>query len=239
MSSKKAKYLGIIPARGGSRGIPHKNLVKVAGRPLIAYTFQEALASNKLDKVVLSTDDKKIAALGKKYSVEVPFQRPAKYANDKATLEAVMLHALDWLKEHEEYLPDAVVLLQPTSPLRTARHIDAAIGLFEQSKVDSLVSVSCPMEHPCDMATFNNMKMTMLFEGEGFLAGKQRQAYPDYYFINGAIYIFSTNILYKYKSRFGKTVLPYLMRQIESIDVDSRDDLEMADLILSKRAFIK
>lgn len=231
----KSNYLGIIPARGGSQSIPRKNLVKIAGKPLIAYTFEAALASKALNRTILTTDDAEIAALGGEYNIEVPFMRPAELSHGSAVLEDVIKHALDWLKGNESYTPDAVVLLQPTSPLRRAERIDEAIGIFEEKDVQSLVSVSPPVEHPCDMVSFKDDKMTFLFEREGFLVGKQRGEYPDYYFLNGAIYIFKTEALFKYGSRFGKTVFPYLMPQIESIDIDSLDDLKIAELIIKDR----
>jgi CMP-N,N'-diacetyllegionaminic acid synthase len=230
------KYLGLIPARGGSKGIPGKNLVDVAGRPLIAYTFEAALRSKRLDRVILSTDDQAIAAAGRQYGIDVPFLRPPELAKDDSVLEDVMAHALSHLKKDGGYTPDAMVLLQPTSPLRRAGQIDAAIGLFEKEGVESLVSVSPPMEHPCDMAYFERKRMRMLFEKEGFLAGKQRQEYPEFLFINGAIYVFRVETLLARKSRFGDTVVPFLMPQLDSIDVDSEADLRIAELILKERA---
>lgn len=232
------KYLAIIPARSGSKGIPHKNILPIAGKPLIAYTFESAISSKLLDKIILTTDDEKIIELAKQHNIYCPFIRPSNLAGDDVCLEDVMLHALSYLKEKVNYLPDAVVLLQPTSPLRTSKHIDEAIKLFEDEDVDTVVSVSEPMEHPCDMVYFEDGKMKFLFDGEGFLAGKQRQDYPKFYFLNGAIYIFKTEVLLMNKSRFGKKVKPYLMRQIESIDIDSRDDFEIAELIITERGFL-
>ncbi|MGA1870275.1 MAG: cytidylyltransferase domain-containing protein [bacterium] len=233
---KKSSFLGIIPARAGSQAIPHKNLVKLAGQPLIAYTFKAASASRTLDRIILTTDDPEIASLGEKYKINVPFMRPEELAQNDSTLEDVMLHALDWLKENEHYIPDAVVLLQATSPLRTTEHIDQAIELFEKESVESLVSVSPPMEHPCDMVYFTKEnKIKFLLKEGGFLEGKQRQDYPLFYFLNGAIYIFRTEVLRKYRSRFGRSVVPYIMSQLDSIDVDSLDDLHIAELIISHR----
>lgn len=229
------RYLGFIPARGGSKGIPRKNLVPVAGKPLIAHTFDAALRSKRLDRTMLSTDDPAIAEAGRNCGVEVPFLRPAELAKDDSVLELAMLHALAYLKDNEGYLPDAVVLLQPTSPMRRPEQIDAAIDLFEKEGADSLVSVSRPMEHPCDMASFEGKRMSMLFQTEGFKAGRQRQEYPDFFFINGAIYITKSDVLSATKSRFAGAIVPYRMPQLDSIDIDSEDDMRIAELILTQR----
>jgi len=142
------RCLGLIGARGGSKGIPRKNLVDLAGHPLIYYTFNEARKSKLLDRVVLSTDDPEIAALAKSCGVEVPFLRPAHLASDTAVLADAIQHALEWLQDHEGYAPDAILLLQPTSPLRQTRHIDEALTLFQNENADSVISLSSPQEHP-------------------------------------------------------------------------------------------
>lgn len=229
------RYLGFIPARGGSKGIPRKNLVPVAGKPLIAHTFDAALRSKRLSRTILSTDDPEIAEAGRRAGVEVPFLRPAELAQDASVMEDAMLHALARLKDSEGYAPDAVVLLQPTAPLRRPEQIDAAIALFEAEGADSLVSVSEPMEHPCDMASFAGGKMRLLFQDEGFDGSQQRQQFPDLYFINGAIYITKAAVLLATKSRFGGSIVPYRMPQLDSVDVDSQDDLKIAELLLAQR----
>src|ERR1043165_5153854 len=133
------RVLAFIGARGGSKGILRKNLVDVAGHPLIHYTFDEARKSQRLDRIVLSTDDEEIAQYGRAAGIEVPFMRPAELASDSAALADAIAHGLDWLKAEEGYVPDAVLLLHPTSPLRTAAHIDESLALYESEAADTVI----------------------------------------------------------------------------------------------------
>jgi len=232
---KECRVLGIIPARGGSKGIPKKNLAPIAGKPLIAYTFEEALKSRELDRILLSTDDEKIAELGRSFGIEVPFMRPAELASDTATIEAVVAHALAWLSDHQSYVPDAFVILHPTTPLRTARHIDEAIALHRDSKLDAVVSVSPPMEHPSEMVYFDGQKMHFLLPSGGYHAGVQRQSYPQCYFINGAVYVTETTAFHRTGTRIGQSTAPYFMEALDSIDIDTQADLMIAELLLQRR----
>src|SRR3989338_7151887 len=131
------RILGIIPARGGSKSVPRKNIKELGGKPLIGWTIDAAKASGVLDRIILTTDDNEIAGVGKQSGVEVPFMRPKELAEDKTPTLPVLQHAVEWLKEHERYYPDAVMLLQPTAPFRQAEHIEDAVTLFEQSGADS------------------------------------------------------------------------------------------------------
>ena len=229
------QVLGLIPARGGSKGIPRKNLTLMAGRPLVSYTFEQALLSQRVSRVVLSTDDEDIAALGRAAGVEVPFIRPAELAGDNATVESVVAHALDWLAECERYEPDAFVILQPTTPLRTASHIDGAVALFESSGADAVVSVSPPREHPCDMVYFEGSRMQFVLPKTGYSAGVQRQGYLECYFINGAIYVTKAEVFRRTGSRFGKTTVPFFMAALDSVDVDTNEDLAVVELLFRRR----
>lgn len=229
------QVLGIVPARGGSKGISRKNLMLVSGKALVSYTFEQALLSQRLNRVVLSTDDEDIAALGRVSGVEAPFKRPAELASDTATVEAVVAHALDWLAEHEGYAPDAFVILQPTSPLRTATHIDESIALLESSDKDAVVSVSSPREHPCDMVYFEGPRMHFVLPQGGYTAGVQRQGYSECYFINGAVYVTKTETFRRTGSRFGETTVPYFMDALDSIDIDNKADLIIAEFLLQRR----
>jgi CMP-N-acetylneuraminic acid synthetase len=231
--STDRRFLGVIPARGGSKGIPRKNLVSVAGKPLLAYTVEAALGSRLLDRVLLSTDDEEIAEVGRRLGLEVPFLRPAELAGDDAPMMAVIRHAVGRLESVDGYRPTAVVLLQPTSPLRTAAHIDAAIELFLKEDADSVVSVSEPLEHPCDMAWFDNGTMHLALSAEERWKG--RQTYPIFHFVNGAIYIVKTELIETSNHPWGGKAVPFLMSPLESIDVDGQSQLTMVDLLISQK----
>jgi len=230
------RVLGIIPARRGSKGIPKKNLAPIAGRPLISYTFEQAALSQRLDRVILSTDDEDIAALGREWGVDVPFIRPSDLAGDTATLEPALTHALDWLSDKEGYLPDAFAILQPPTPLRTAAHIDGAIALLDSSEADAVVSVSPPMEHPNDMVYFEGNQLLWVLSETGYVAGVQREGYSPCYFVNGAVYVTRVEAFRRTNSRFGDTTIPYLMDTLDSIDIDTQSDLIIAELLLRYRA---
>src|SRR5262245_42726679 len=149
------KYLGLITARESSKRLPGKNLKPLCGKPLISYTIEAALASSRLDRVVVSTDGEEIAAVARRWGAEVPFLRPKELATDEASSVDVMVHTLSWFQRQENASPDALVLLQPTSPLRTATHIDEAIALYEARKADCVVAVSEPDRHPYWMKTID------------------------------------------------------------------------------------
>ena len=142
------KVLGLIPARGGSKGVLRKNIRPLCKRPLIDYTVEVALEAGSLDRIIVSTDDVEIARVVERGGAEVPFMRPAEYATDTSSTISVIHHALDWLKKHEAYYPDAVALLAPTCPLRTSDQIEAAIELLWTSKLDSVVTVFPSPHHP-------------------------------------------------------------------------------------------
>jgi len=227
------RFLGLIPARGGSKGIPRKNLISIAGKPLIDYTIEAALGSRRLDRVLLSTDDEEIAETGRRLGLKMPFLRPAELAGDDAPMMAVIRHAVGQLESAEGYRPMAVVLLQPTSPLRTAAHVDAAIELFLKEDADSVVSVSEPLEHPCDMAWFEKGTMHLALSAEERWKG--RQTYPNFYFVNGAIYIVKTELIETANHPWGGKTVPFLMSPLDSIDVDGDAQLKLAGLLLERR----
>ena len=220
--------LGFIPAREGSRGIPGKNIHPLAGKPLIDYTIQAALLS-RITKLIVSTDSEEIADISKHFGAEAPFLRPKELAGDDSTIEEALAHALNELRRGWSYTPDIVVLLHPTTPLRTEKHIDESIELLMKNEVDSVVSVSEPMEHPADMVFWDeNGNMRFLLESIITPGKSQRQSYPQCYFLNGVVYTFTYKSFVKCNSRFGKRSAPYFMAQIDSIDIDSIDDLYIA-----------
>jgi CMP-N-acetylneuraminic acid synthetase len=235
MSQNKKEILAIIPARGGSKGIPGKNMVMLAGYPLIEYTFEAAQRSKYLTRIVLSTDDEMIAGLAKKNSIEVPFIRPGHLAQDDTPMLPVIRDLLSKLRKREEYVPDYIMILQPTSPLRSARHIDEAIEKLIASGTDSIVSV---VELPHNFNPYSIMKLEdgML---KPFLQYEEnrnlRQLKPKFYARNGAaIYAFRNTVLLEKSSIYGDTCIPYFMRPEESVDIDGEFDLFMAESIISK-----
>ncbi len=223
------RTLGFIPARAGSKGIPNKNLSVLAGRPLIQYTIEAALLS-QLDQVVVSTDSNEIANFAKKCGAEVPELRPVALSQDLSRIEEALLHTLQTSLKNNP--PDVIVLLQPTSPLRTHKYINQALDLLMQKNVDCVVSVSEPIEHPADMVSFENTKMEFLLKDHIQPGRTQRQAYPNYYYINGAIYAFKTESLLATGSRFGKSCAPLIMPSEVSLDIDSLAQIKLAEAFL-------
>lgn len=220
--------LGLIPARGGSKGIPRKNLVPLAGKPLIQYTFEASLGSKELKRIILSTDDEKIAQLGRSFGVEVAFRRPKALATDEAPMEAVVQHAVRWLAKHEGYRPDAVMVLQPTSPFRTSWHIDDAIRQFREKRVEVMIGV-CPVrQHPYKMVSFARGRMQFILQRPS--RPMRRQEYPDFYYINGAIHLVRTEALSKRISE--ARVAAYIMTEEDSFDIDDPLDLRIAEGLL-------
>ena len=225
------KIFGFIPARAGSKEILWKNIRPFNGKPLIAYTI-EAARRSKINRLIVSTDSRKISDIAKDYGAEVPFLRPRALARDNSCIEDALWDSLKRLKEEENYTPDIIVLLQPTSPLRTFRHINDSIKLLIKERVDTVVSVSHPMEHPGDMVYWKfKEKMRFLLEGNRESKALQRQDFPPCLFINGAVYAFTYKNFIRTHNRLGKKILPYLMRQVHSIDIDSMDDFILAESV--------
>lgn len=226
------RRLAIIPARGGSKGIPSKNIVKLDNIPLIAYSIQAALRSQKISRVVVSTDSDEISAVASKFGAEV-VKRPTELTQDHSPIVDVIVHCLDVLELKENYHPDPIVLLQPTSPLRTHHHIDAAFRLLEKRTCDAVISVCESGYHP--------LKSFKLDE-KGFLTGlvnnelcfTPRQMLPRALVANGAIYLIKATIFKKLKTLLPPKTLPYIMSKTESIDVDDIDDLAYISFLMSK-----
>jgi len=226
------RILGIIPARGGSRGIPGKNLALVAGRPLISYTFDAARASRRLARAIVSTDSDAVAALARAEGIDVPFLRPAELAGDDTAMLPVLQHAIDALGGER---PDAVVLLQPTSPLRRPEHIDEAIDLFERSGADSVVSVTA-VPHQFTpgslMQVEENGRLVALVPGP---APTRRQDKPLLYARNGPAVLVTRTAVLDSGRLYGDTVRPYVMSRQDSLDVDEPFDLELVEAVLTRR----
>ena len=216
------EILAIIPARGGSKGIPRKNVRLVAGKPLIAYSIEAGKNAHMVSRVVVSTDDTEIAEVGKKYGAEV-IMRPSELAEDKTPMDPVLRHVVEVLGT-EGYAPDAVVLLQPTSPLRSATHVDGAVEKFLGNDVDSLISIFIIKNNRHEIKENNLLSPT-------FEKSKNRNERPSAIFENGAIYISKTDLIKAGKIR-GDKIGYYEMDQYSSIDIDELRDLIVAEQLL-------
>lgn len=226
---KARKILAIIPARGGSKGIPHKNIIDLCGKPLISYTIESALNSKYIDYVMVSTDDNEIADIARKYGAEVPFMRPDELATDTSKTIDAILHAVDALLQMKKRY-DELVLLQPTAPLRTTEDIDKAIELYYENNKQSVASVSKVEDHPLLIRSIENDRAINLLDINSTC---RRQDMPEYYRVNGAIYINPITELSKYTS-FNDNPIPYVMEKSHSIDIDDVVDLVVAEYYLRK-----
>ncbi len=228
---KGKKILGIIPARGGSKGIKDKNIRPLAGKPLIAHTIEAGLASKYVDDVLVSTDSEKIAEISMRYGADVPFLRPAELASDTSkTIEAIM-HAIQTLRAMGRAY-DSLVLLQPTSPLRTKDDIDCAVELFYNRSEAPLASVNQVSDHPLLIRSIDENGNMVHLLNQGSTC--RRQDMPSYYRINGAIYIYSMKDIDSQTS-FNDAVVPFIMDSNKSVDIDSLDDLDRAERLLMHR----
>jgi CMP-N,N'-diacetyllegionaminic acid synthase len=223
------KYLAFIPARAGSKGIPGKNMVLLEGKPLITYTFEAAAASQLISEVHLSTDDERIIALGEQYGVKSFYRRPEAISGDTASIYNVLEHHVGYLSKNNMEIPEVIVLLQPTSPLRSAGLIDRCIEAFEKSGADSLVAVSTVRQHPYEMFRQENGRNVFISN-----EANQRQSYPEYYFITGSIYIAKLSLLKKENKFFNESSAVYVVTAPEAVDIDVPDDLLLAGYYLTK-----
>ena len=230
---KQPTTLAVITARGGSKGIPQKNLSTILGKPLIAYTIEAALQAKTLTRTIVSTDDKTIAQVSKQYGAEVPFLRPQHLATDTATSIAVLQHAVTNLANEEDYKTDLIVCLQPTSPLRTAGDIDQAVNLCLQSGADSVVSLCQAKYHPYwTKKIFDGRVYPLINEDEQNYT--RRQDLPPVYQLNGALYVIRAKVLLEETRILGEYTIPYIMPQERSIDIDTKTDLQIAELLLKE-----
>ena len=228
MSDPGRKVLGIIPARGGSRGLPRKNVLPLCGKPLIAWTIEAALNAAELSRVVVTTDDDEIAAVAHSCGAEI-IKRPADLAGDASPTEPALLHVLDTLQETEGYIPDAVALLQCTSPLRGSDIIDAGIELLFSSDADAVLTV-CPIQHwylAGTIAEDGEFRPEYDYQNRPF-----SQNMPPRYRENGALYVTRTALLRAQKNRLGGRVQALVMDAARSIDIDTPDDFTLAAQVM-------
>ncbi|WP_165730513.1 acylneuraminate cytidylyltransferase family protein [Polaribacter sp. 20A6] len=229
------RILGLIPARGGSKGVPGKNIKLLGGKPLLEYTSEIALASKYLSKVVLSSDDDKIIDIAKGLGVEVPFKRPANLAEDASPTLPVIKHALQFYKDKGEYF-DAVCLLQVISPFRTLAFLDEAIEKFIAQDTDSLVSVQeVPHEYnPHWTFKMNDDGNLKIATGEKSIIPR-RQELPLAYHRDGSVYITKTNVIEEQNSLYGNSVAFLVTPKENHVNIDTLKDWEKAESIVKNK----
>ncbi|MDD4979802.1 MAG: acylneuraminate cytidylyltransferase family protein [Candidatus Omnitrophica bacterium] len=225
---KGKKILALIPARGASKGVLRKNIKPLSGKPLIAWTIEEARKSKYIDRIIVSTEDKEIADISKKYGAEVPFFRPGKFAVDNSKAIDYILHTLKWLKKNGQKVYDLLILLQPTSPLRSTKDIDGAIRFLFSKNAKAIVSV-CGIDYPL------NWTNTLPKNGcmKGFInpkaRNKNRQELPLFYRLNGAVYVGFCDYIIRQKGFMGNKTFAYVMPKERSIDIDDNFHLKLAE----------
>lgn len=234
--------LGIIPARGGSKSVPRKNVKNLAGKPLIVWTIEEAKKSKYLTRTIISTDDEEIADVARQYGAEVPFLRPAEISDDRAKDIEFLLHAVNFLKEKENYVPDIVVLLRVTAPLKTARNIDEGIELLINTKeADAVRPIVEAPKHPYKMWKISEDKkwiepfLPKSFTGMDEPYNGPRQALPKVYCHTGAMDVMRLKTITELKSTSGKKLAYFFMKPEESANIDSLMDFKITEVLMEER----
>jgi CMP-N,N'-diacetyllegionaminic acid synthase len=221
--------LAIIPARSGSKGLKDKNIKKLNGKPMIAYTIEAANQSGIFKDVIVSTDSKKYAEIAEEYGAEAPFFRPQSLSDDDSTTNDVIIHCLEEMKRRNKSY-ECFMLLQPTSPLRTSKNIKKAYDLLLQKEANAVVSV-CETDHSPLWANTLDESLSL----DNFInkdENKRRQELPTYYRLNGAIYLAKVDYLLKYNDFYHENSFAYVMNKKESIDVDDIIDFKLAEIVM-------
>ena len=226
---QRPHIVAIIPARGGSKGIPQKNLRSVAGKPLIAHTIGQALAADKVQRVIVSTDDPEIESISRQYGAEV-MRRPGNISDDFASSESALMHVLSELRHHEGYEPDLIVFLQCTSPIRQPMDIDQAILKLQAENADSLLSVV--PSHRFIWVEANGETKPLNYD---YKNRPRRQDLQPQFVENGSIYVFKPWVLESLRNRLGGKLALYVMQEDSAWDIDSLFDLEVVDKLMCSR----
>ncbi len=226
------KNIAIIPARSGSKGLVHKNIKLLGDKPLIAYTIEAALQSQEFDEVLVSTDSEEYAQIAREYGASVPFLRSNDLASDQASSWDVVKEVINWYQAHGQNY-ETVCLLQPTSPLRTAYHIQEAYHLFEEKKASSVISV-CEVDHSPLWSNVLPANFSLANFIEPSVYQKNRQKLETYYRLNGALYIVDVTYLMANGNLYGDGSFAYPMSKEASVDIDDAFDFEIAELYLKK-----
>ncbi|MGU5758131.1 acylneuraminate cytidylyltransferase family protein [Aeromonas caviae] len=220
--------IAIIPARGGSKRLPNKNILPLAGKPLIVWTIEAALDSQLFDMVLVSTDSQAIADVSMSAGATVPFLRPAELASDTATTNDVISHMVEWVEEQHGPVAN-IALLQPTSPLRNADHLKEAMALYDEKQASAVISV-CELDHPIQYCNRLPSDLSM----DGFIpaaANKRSQDLEPYYRLNGAIYIFARRFVDTLSEIYSDGAFAFVMDKYSSVDIDDEFDFKMAEFI--------
>jgi CMP-N,N'-diacetyllegionaminic acid synthase len=225
------RVLGLVPARGGSKGVPRKNIKLLNGKPLLAYTAEAALAAKRLTRVILSTDDPEIADVGLSCCLDVPFMRPTELAQDNTPTLPVVQHAVRWLEEHGEQY-DAVCLLQPTSPLRSAKDIDACVELLAERQADAVVTMlPVPLEYNPHWVYFQDSTGALQLSTGESTPIPRRQDLPSAYHREGSIYVTRRAVIMEQNSFYGRHLLGYLVDPQHCVNIDDAKDWARAELL--------
>jgi len=233
VTATSLRVLGVVPARGGSKGVPRKNIAPLGDRPLIAHTLAAVAGATRLARTVVSTDDEEIADVAKQWGADVPFLRPAELAGDTAAAIPNIQHALRTVEEHGDEPYDAVLMLQPTAPFRQATHIDRAIELLEASGADSVISVvDVEAHHPARMKYIDGDRLVDPPFGEA-RENQNRQELEPMYLRNGAIYLTRRDVLLGGSFK-GNDCRALIMPALRSVNIDTPLDLRYAAWLLAE-----
>lgn len=228
--------LAIIPARGGSKGLPGKNIRYLNDKPLIQYTVEAALKAKTIDEVIVTTDDVDIANVARKAGAEIPFMRPGNLASDTTNAVDVYLHAVDFMMEKRKKSISKLMVLLPTAPLRNEHHIDEAVNMFLREGADTLISVK---EADVPPSWYMNIDDRKRISNAGFgIKGalvSNRQINDTFYIPNGAIYILDYDLLKKQRTYYSDNTVGYVMQRSDSVDIDTLEDFEYAEFLLSRK----
>ena len=226
------RVLAIITARGGSKGVPRKNIRLLCGQPLLQYTAEAALAAKSLCRVVLSTDDEEIAQVGRECGLEVPFLRPAELARDDTPTLPVLQHVVSWLEKQGERF-DAICLLQPTNPLRTSQDIDGCVALWRERQADAVVTtLPVPADYNPHWVYFQRDDETLHLSTGEAAPLPRRQQLPPACHREGSVYVVARDVLMEQNSLYGTRLLGYAMDAARSINIDTMDDWRRAEALL-------
>lgn len=237
------EVLGIIPARGGSKGLPNKNILPLSGHPLIAYSIKAAIDSNLITKIVVSTDSETIAEIAKSYGAEVPFLRPAALAADLSRDLEVFQHALHWLDQNQGYRPDLVVQLRPTSPIRPTKLIDEAIQKLWKSDADSLRVVTSSPVTPFKMWLADDeneiMRPLLTIKDIPEPFNEPRQNLPQTFWQIGTLDVIRPEVILEKNSMSGMRILPIIVGNELAVDIDDLQSFRKAEEIITAGDYVR